>query len=76
MSITAEHVHVSFRVDDGNMTVAGRGLCTTDQTEFVFVVLSSIVVVAAKLLSLFHLLVVQVEALVGILDDERVHHGY
>lgn len=76
MSVTTKHVHVALRVDDGNVTVAGRGLCTSDQTEFVFVVLSSIVVVAAKLLSLFHLLVIQVEALVGILDDERVHHGY
>lgn len=57
------------------MAVTGRGLGASDQTEFVFVVLCSIMVVgAAKLLSFLHLLVIQVEALVGILNDKRVHH--
>jgi len=77
MSITAENVHVALRINDRNMAVTGRGLCASDQTEFVFVVMCSIMVVGAtELLSFLHLLMIQVEALVGILNDERVHHGH
>lgn len=77
VSITAENVHVALRINDRNMAVTGRGLCASDQTEFVFVVMCSIMVVGAtELLSFLHLLMIQVEALVGILNDERVHHGH
>lgn len=57
------------------MTITSSRLSASDEAEFVFVVVCSVVVVrAAKLLSLLHLLVVLVERVVSILDDERVHH--
>ena len=76
MPVAAENVHETLRVDHTDMAVASRRLGTADQTEFVFVIVSSALIVRSKvLLSLLHLLVVQVEAVVGILNNERVHHG-
>ena len=76
MPVTAKDVHVALRVDDGNVTIAGRRFRSADQTEFVLVVCSRVVIEVAELLSLLHLLVVLVEAVIRVLDDERVHHGH
>lgn len=57
------------------MAVTSRRFSASDQAKFVFVLLCCIVVVSSELLSLLHLLVVEVEAVVRVLDNERVHHG-
>ena len=57
------------------MAVTSRRFGASDEAKFVFVLLCCIVVVSSELLSLLHLLVIEVEAVVRVLDDERVHHG-
>ena len=74
MSVTSEDVHVALRVDDRDVAIAGRGLSASNQAKFVLVVVCRIMVEPAKLLPLLHLLMVLVEALVGVLNNERVHH--
>ena len=77
VSITAEDVHVAFRVDNADVTIACRWLGSTDEAKFVFVVSCRVVIVRhAELLPLLHRLVVGVEAMVRVLDNERVHHGH
>ncbi len=77
VSITTEDVHVSFRVDNADVSITCCWLGSTNEAKFVFVVCSSVVVVGhSKLLSLFHGLVVRVEAVVSVLDDKRVHHRH
>ena len=76
MSIATHHVHEALRVNYTDVTIASSGFGATDQAEFVFVLLCGIVIVRSKvLLSLLHLLVVEVEAVICVLDDECVHHG-
>lgn len=75
MPITSEDVHVAFGVDDRNMAITSSGLGTSDQAKFVFVA-GSVVIETTKLLSLFHLLVILIKALVSVLDDECVHHRH
>ena len=75
MPITSEDVHVAFGVDDRNMAITSSGLGTSDQAKFVFVA-GSVVIETAKLLSLFHLLVILIKAMVSVLDDEGVHHRH
>ena len=76
MSITAEDVHVALGVDDADVAVTSGGLSAADETKFVFVGGGVGVVPPAELPPLLHLLVVLVERLVGVLDQERVHHRY
>ena len=77
VSITAEDVHVAFRVDNADVTIACRWLGSTDEAKFVFVVVRRVVIVRhAELLPLLHGLVVGVEAVVRVLNDERVHHRH
>ena len=75
MSVTAKDVHVALGVDDGNMSITSSRLDSSDEAKFVLVSVCGVMVVHAVLLSLLHLLGVLVEALVGVLDDESVHHG-
>lgn len=56
------------------MTIASSRLGASDEAKFVLVRVCSVLVIHAELLSLLHLLVILVEALVGVLDDEGVHH--
>ena len=74
VSVTSEDVHVALGVDDRDVAIAGRGLSASNQAKFVLVVVCRIMVEPAKLLPLLHLLMVLVEALVGVLNNERVHH--
>ena len=74
MSVASEDVHVALGVDNRDVAIAGRWLSASNQAKFVFVVLRSIMVVPAKLLPLLHTLVVLVEAVVSVLNNERVHH--
>ena len=74
MSVASEDVHVALGVDNRDVAIAGRWLGTSNQAKFVFVVLRSIMVVPAKLLPLLHTLMVLVEAVVSVLNNERVHH--
>ena len=76
VTITAEDVHVALGVDDADVAVTSGGLSAADETKFVFVDRGVGVVPSAELPSLLHLLVVLVERLVGVLDQERVHHRY
>lgn len=76
VSVAAKDVHVAFGVDEADVTVAGRRSSASDQAKFVFVLVRGVVVVRSKLLSLLHLLVVQVEAVICILNDERAHHRH
>lgn len=76
VTITAEDVHVALGVDDADVAVTSGGLSAADETKFVFVARGVGVVPSAELPSLLHLLVVLVERLVGVLDQERVHHRY
>lgn len=75
MPVTAEDVHIALGVNDADVTVTGSWSCSTDQTKFVLAC-RRVGIVVTKLSSLFHLLVVLVEAVVGVLNDEGVHHGY
>mmetsp|Transcript_5309 Transcript_5309/g.7102 ORF Transcript_5309/g.7102 Transcript_5309/m.7102 type:complete len:253 (+) Transcript_5309:53-811(+) len=74
VSVAAEDVHESLGVDHGNVAVTGRRFGASDQAKFVFVLLRRVVVIGTKLLALLHLLVVQIEAVVRILNDKGVHH--
>lgn len=74
MPVTTEDVHVALRVNDANVAISGGWFSAPDKSKFVLV-RSCVGVVALELSSLLHLLVVLVEALIGILDDEGVHHG-
>jgi len=58
VSIAAEDIHVALGVDHRDVAIARCRLSTADQTEFVFVRLSRVVVISSELLSLLHLLVV------------------
>ena len=73
MSVTTEDVHVALGVNDADVAIAGRWFGASNQAKFIFVVLRSIMVVP-KLLPLLHLMVILVEALVSVLNNERVHH--
>ena len=76
VSVAAENVHEALGVDHADVAVTSRRFGTSDEAEFVLVMVCSALVVRSKvLLSLLHLLVVQVKAVVRILNDERVHHG-
>ena len=73
MSVSTEDIHVALGIDETDVSVTCCRLGPSDEAEFVFV--SSSCIITAKLLSsLLHLLVVLVEALVGVLDEECVHH--
>ena len=73
MSVSTEDIHVALGIDETDVTITCCRLGPSDKAKFVFV--SSSCIVAAKLLSsLLHLLVVLVKALVGVLDEECVHH--
>ena len=74
MSVTTEDVHIALRVDYRDVAIASRWFGASNQAKFVFVVLRSTMVERAKLSSLLHRLVVLVEAMVGVLNNERVHH--
>ena len=74
MSVASKDVHVALGVDNRDVAIAGRWLGTSNQAKFVFVVLRSTMVERAKLSPLLHRLVVLVEAMVGVLNNERVHH--
>jgi len=74
MPVATEDVHVALRVNDADVTVSGGRLSTPDKAKFVLV-RSCVGVVALELSPLLHLLVVLVEALIGVLDDEGIHHG-
>ena len=73
MSVTSKDIHVALGVNDRYVAITGRWLSASNQAKFVFVILRSIMVDPAKF-PLLHRLVVLVEAMVSVLNNERVHH--
>ncbi len=75
MSIASEDEHVSLWINHSWMAISGCWLLSCYHAEVWFVRLSGVLGLVWLVLSLLHLLEVDIERLVSVLDDETVLHS-
>ena len=76
MSVASEDIHETVLINHSGVTVTGSGPHVVHEAKFGLQLVGGMVVclVEASLLSLLHLVVVHIEALVSVLDDKCVLH--